>query len=132
MSFSRTVRTTLVPAITIPVSLLGTFGVMLALGLSINGLTMFGLILVIGIVVDDAIVVVENTIRIIDTEGLDAKAATAKSMLEITGPVVATTLVLLAVFVPTIVMPGITGRLYRPSRSRSRWRRCSRRSTRSP
>jgi HAE1 family hydrophobic/amphiphilic exporter-1 len=112
--FLQDFRTTLVPAITIPVSLLGTFGVMLAIGLSINGLTMFGLILVIGIVVDDAIVVVENTLRIIDTEGLDAKAATAKSMVEITGPVVATTLVLLAVFVPTIVMPGITGRLYRP------------------
>ena len=112
--FLQDFRTTLVPAITIPVSLLGTFGVMLALGLSINGLTMFGLILVIGIVVDDAIVVVENTMRIIDEEGLDAKAATAKSMVEITGPVVATTLVLLAVFVPTIVMPGISGRLYRP------------------
>ncbi|MBD3853484.1 MAG: efflux RND transporter permease subunit, partial [Acidobacteria bacterium] len=112
--FLQDFRTTLVPAITIPVSLLGTFAVMLALGLSINGLTMFGLILVIGIVVDDAIVVVENTLRIIDTEGLGAKEATAKSMVEITGPVVATTLVLLAVFVPTIVMPGITGRLYRP------------------
>ncbi len=112
--FLQDFRTTLVPAITIPVSLLGTFAVMLALGLSINGLTMFGLILVIGIVVDDAIVVVENTMRIIDEEGLGAKEATAKSMLEITGPVVATTLVLLAVFVPTIVMPGITGRLYRP------------------
>ncbi len=112
--FLQDFRTTLVPAITIPVSLLGTFAVMLVLGLSINGLTMFGLILVIGIVVDDAIVVVENTMRLIDTEGLGAKEATAKSMLEITGPVVATTLVLLAVFVPTIVMPGITGRLYRP------------------
>jgi len=112
--FLQDLRTTLVPAITIPVALLGTFAVMLALGLSINGLTMFGLILVIGIVVDDAIVVVENTMRIIDEEGLGAKEATAKSMVEITGPVVATTLVLLAVFVPTIVMPGITGRLYRP------------------
>ena len=112
--FLQDFRTTLVPAITIPVSLLGTFAVMLAIGLSINALTMFGLILVIGIVVDDAIVVVENTLRLIDDEGLDAKAATAKSMVEITGPVVATTLVLLAVFVPTIVMPGITGRLYRP------------------
>jgi len=112
--FLQDLRTTLVPAITIPVSLLGTFAVMLALGLSINGLTMFGLILVIGIVVDDAIVVVENTMRIIDDEGLGAREATAKSMVEITGPVVATTLVLLAVFVPTIVMPGITGRLYRP------------------
>ncbi len=113
--FLQDLRTTLVPAITIPVSLLATLGVMLALGMSINALTMFGLVLVIGIVVDDAIVVVvENTLRIIDTEGLDAKAATAKSMLEITGPVVATTLVLLAVFVPTIVMPGISGQLYRP------------------
>ncbi|MCP3982163.1 MAG: multidrug efflux RND transporter permease subunit [bacterium] len=112
--FLQDFRTTLVPAITIPVSLLGTLGVMLAMGLSINALTMFGLVLVIGIVVDDAIVVVENTMRLIDTEGLDAKTATAKSMLEITGPVVATTLVLLAVFVPTIVMPGISGRLYRP------------------
>ena len=112
--FLQDFRTTLVPAITIPVSLLGTFAVMLAIGLSINALTMFGLILVIGIVVDDAIVVVENTLRLIDDEGLDAKEATAKSMVEITGPVVATTLVLLAVFVPTIVMPGITGRLYRP------------------
>ena len=112
--FLQDFRTTLVPAITIPVSLLGTFAVMLALGLSINALTMFGLILVIGIVVDDAIVVVENTLRLIDDEGLEPKEATAKSMLEITGPVVATTLVLLAVFVPTIVMPGLTGRLYRP------------------
>ena len=112
--FLQDFRTTLVPAITIPVSLLGTFAVMLAIGLSINALTMFGLILVIGIVVDDAIVVVENTLRLIDDEGLDPKEATAKSMVEITGPVVATTLVLLAVFVPTIVMPGITGRLYRP------------------
>ncbi len=112
--FLQDLRTTLVPAITIPVSLLATLGVMLALDMSINALTMFGLVLVIGIVVDDAIVVVENTMRIIDTEGLDAKAATAKSMLEITGPVVATTLVLLAVFVPTIVMPGISGQLYRP------------------
>jgi HAE1 family hydrophobic/amphiphilic exporter-1 len=112
--FLQDFRTTLVPAITIPVSLLGTFAVMMALGLSINALTMFGLILVIGIVVDDAIVVVENTLRLIDDEGLDAKEATARSMVEITGPVVATTLVLLAVFVPTIVMPGITGRLYRP------------------
>jgi HAE1 family hydrophobic/amphiphilic exporter-1 len=112
--FLQDFRTTLVPAITIPVSLLGTFAVMLSIGLSINALTMFGLILVIGIVVDDAIVVVENTLRLIDDEGLGAKEATAKSMVEITGPVVATTLVLLAVFVPTIVMPGITGRLYRP------------------
>ncbi|MEM9445525.1 MAG: multidrug efflux RND transporter permease subunit [Verrucomicrobiota bacterium] len=112
--FLQDFRTTLIPALTIPVSLLGTFGVMLATGMTVNALTMFGLILVIGIVVDDAILVVENTMRILDEEGLSVKEATVKSMKEITGPIVATTLVLLAVFVPTIVMPGISGQLYRP------------------
>ena len=111
--FLQDFRTTLIPSITIPVSLIGTFGVMLVLGFSINNLTLFGLVLAIGIVVDDAIVVVENTMRLLDTEGLDAKAATAKAMEEVAGPVVATTLVLLAVFVPTMVMPGLTGRLYK-------------------
>ncbi len=110
--FLQDLRTTLIPAVTIPVSLLGTFGVMLALGLSINTLTLFGLVLAIGIVVDDAIVVVENTMRLIDTEGLSAKAAAARAMEQVTGPVVATTLVLLAVFVPIAMMGGITGRLY--------------------
>jgi HAE1 family hydrophobic/amphiphilic exporter-1 len=105
-------RATLIPSITIPVSLIGTFAVMLPLGMSINTLTMFGLILVIGIVVDDAIVVVENTSRIIEEESLPAKAAAVKAMRQVTGPVIATTLVLLAVFVPTVVMGGITGRLY--------------------
>ena len=100
------------PAVTIPVSLLGTFAVMLALGMSINTLTLFGLVLAIGIVVDDAIVVVENTTRLMDQEGLQARAATAKAMEQVTGPVVATTLVLLAVFVPITIMGGITGRLY--------------------
>jgi HAE1 family hydrophobic/amphiphilic exporter-1 len=111
--FLQDFRTTLIPAITIPVSLIGTFGAMLALGFSINNLSLFGLVLAIGIVVDDAIVVVENTMRLIDTEGLSAREATAKAMGEVAGPVVATTLVLLAVFVPTTVMPGLTGRLYR-------------------
>jgi HAE1 family hydrophobic/amphiphilic exporter-1 len=111
--FLQDFRTTLIPAITIPVSLIGTFGAMLALGFSVNNLSLFGLVLAIGIVVDDAIVVVENTMRLIDTEGLSAKEATAKAMGEVAGPVVATTLVLLAVFVPTTVMPGLTGRLYR-------------------
>jgi HAE1 family hydrophobic/amphiphilic exporter-1 len=111
--FLQDFRTTLIPAITIPVSLIGTFGAMLALGFSINNLSLFGLVLAIGIVVDDAIVVVENTMRLIDTEGLSAKEATAKAMDEVAGPVVAPTLVLLAVFVPTTVMPGLTGRLYR-------------------
>ena len=110
--FLQDFRTTLIPSVTIPVSLIGTFAVMMALGLSINTLTLFGLVLAIGIVVDDAIVVVENTMRLIDEEGLPAKEATAKAMDEVTGPVIATTLVLLAVFVPTAMMGGITGRLY--------------------
>ena len=110
--FLQDFRTTLIPAITIPVSLIGTFAVMMAMGISINTLSLFGLVLAIGIVVDDAIVVVENTMRIIDEEGLPAKEAAMKSMGEITGPVVATTLVLLAVFVPAAMMGGITGRLY--------------------
>ncbi len=82
-------------------------------GISINTLSLFGLVLAIGIVVDDAVVVVENTMRIIDEEGLPAKQATEKAMKQISGPVIATTLVLLAVFVPTAMMGGITGRLYR-------------------
>ena len=110
--FLQDIRTTLVPAVTIPVSLIGTFAVMKVLGLSINTLTLFGLVLAIGIVVDDAIIVVENTLRIIDDEGLPAKEAAEKAMKEITGPIIATTLVLLAVFIPTAMMGGITGRLY--------------------
>ncbi len=110
--FLQNLRATLVPVVTIPVSLIGTFAVMALLGFSINQLTMFGLVLVIGIVVDDAIVVVENTTRLIEEEGLSAKEAAVKSMQEVTGPVVATTLVLLAVFVPTIFMGGIVGQLF--------------------
>ena len=106
-------RATLVPGVAIPVSIIGTFAILLALGYSMNMLTLFGLVLAIGIVVDDAIVVVENTARLIDEEGLDPKSAAKKSMMEITGPVIATSLVLLAVFVPTTVLPGITGQLYR-------------------
>jgi HAE1 family hydrophobic/amphiphilic exporter-1 len=105
-------RATLIPAITIPVSLIGTFAVMLALGMSINTLTMFGLVLVIGIVVDDAIVVVENVSRIIEEEKLSARDASIKAMGQVEGPIIATTLVLLSVFVPTVIMGGITGRLY--------------------
>lgn len=111
--FLQDIRTTIIPAVTIPVALIGTLGAMLAFGMSINTLSLFGLVLAIGIVVDDAIVVVENTMRIIDEEGLSSKEATAKAMMQVTGPVVATTLVLLAVFIPTALMPGITGRLYR-------------------
>ena len=105
-------RTTVIPSVTIPVSLIGTFFAMKLFGMSINNLTLFGLVLAIGIVVDDAIVVVENTMRLIDEEGMEAKAATAKAMEEVGGAIVATTLVLLAVFVPTALMPGLTGRLY--------------------
>ncbi len=111
--FLQDFRATLIPAVTIPVSLLGTMAVMLAMGYTINTLSLFGIVLVIGIVVDDAIVVVENVTRILDTQKCSPKKATEIAMLEITGPVVATTLVLLAVFVPTMVLPGITGRLYR-------------------
>jgi HAE1 family hydrophobic/amphiphilic exporter-1 len=111
--FLQDLRTTLIPSITIPVSLVGTFAVMLGLGMSINTLSLFGLVLVIGIVVDDSICVVENTMRIIDEEKLSSKEATSKAMKQITGPVIATTLVLLAVFIPTGMMPGITGLLYR-------------------
>lgn len=110
--FLQDFRTTLIPTATIPVALIGTFGVMMLMGISINTLSLFGIVLVIGIVVDDAIIVVENTMRIIDEQGLSAKEATVKSMEEVTGPVIATTLVLLAVFVPTAMMGGITGRLY--------------------
>ena len=110
--FLQNFRATIVPAITIPVALIGTFAVLLAFGFSLNQLTLFGLVLVIGIVVDDAIVVVENTTRWIE-EGLSSKEAAEKAMLEVSGPVIATTLVLLAVFVPTIFMPGITGTLFK-------------------
>jgi len=110
--FLQDLRAILIPALTIPVSLIGTFIVMATLGFTLNILTLFGLILVIGIVVDDAIVVVENTSRLIE-EGKSAKEAALQSMTEVSGPVVATTMVLLAVFVPTIFMGGIIGELFR-------------------
>jgi HAE1 family hydrophobic/amphiphilic exporter-1 len=105
-------RASLVPAATIPVSLIGTFAIMAALGFSVNLTTLFGLVLAIGIVVDDAIVVVENTTRHID-DGMEPRPAAILAMEEVTGPAIATTLVLLAVFVPTAFLPGITGQLYR-------------------
>ncbi|HHH40109.1 MAG TPA: multidrug efflux RND transporter permease subunit [Sedimenticola sp.] len=105
-------RATLIPAVTIPVSLIGTLAVLLALGFSLNMLTLFGLVLAIGIVVDDAIVVVEATVSHME-RGLDRRAAAIQAMSEVSGPVVATTLVLLAVFVPAAFLPGITGELYR-------------------
>ncbi len=106
-------RSAMIPTIAIPVSLIGTFAFMLALGYTINTVSLFGLILAIGIVVDDAIIVVENVNRIMEEEGLDSIKATEKSMDQVTGPIIATTLVLLAVFVPVAFLPGITGELYR-------------------
>ncbi|WP_029057106.1 efflux RND transporter permease subunit [Stappia stellulata] len=105
-------RATLIPLVAIPVSLIGTFAILLAAGMSLNTISLFALVLAIGIVVDDAIIVVENVERIIADEGLSPQEATAKAMGQITTPIIATTLVLLAVFVPTMFMPGITGRLY--------------------
>jgi len=106
-------RATLIPTMTIPVSLVGTFGVISVFGFSINTLTLFGLVLAIGIVVDDAIVVVENTQRHLDEEGLDPREATRRATAEVVGPVIATALVLMAVFIPIAFLPGITGQLYR-------------------
>lgn len=110
--FLQNFRATIIPAITIPVALIGTFAVLLAFGYSLNQLTLFGLVLVIGIVVDDAIVVVENTTSWI-AKGLSSREAAEKAMREVSGPVIATTLVLLAVFVPTTFMAGITGTLFK-------------------
>jgi hydrophobe/amphiphile efflux-1 (HAE1) family protein len=104
-------RSTLVPAIAIPVSLIGTFAALLAMGFTINTISLFGLILAIGVVVDDAIVVVENVQRHI-ADGLDPRQATRVAMEEVTAPVIATTLVLLAVFVPIAFTPGLTGRIF--------------------
>ncbi len=111
--FLQDLRATLIPVATIPVSLIGTFGVMSLLGVSINMMSLFGIVLAIGIVVDDAIVVVENTVRNINGSGLSPKEATLRAMEEVTGPIVATTLVLLAVFIPTAFVGGLTGVLYR-------------------
>ncbi len=105
-------RAMILPMIDVPVSLVGTFAVMAALGFSLNNLTLFGLVLAIGIVVDDAIVVLENIERLIGT-GLDVRTATLKAMQEITGPIVAITLVLSSVFLPSVFVPGLTGQFYR-------------------
>src|SRR5579862_7064638 len=104
-------RATLIPLMAVPVSLIGTFIIFPALGFSINTLSLFGLVLAIGLVVDDAIIVVEAVEHHID-EGLDPKSATEKAMEEVGGPVVAIALILAAVFIPTAAIPGITGRMY--------------------
>jgi hydrophobe/amphiphile efflux-1 (HAE1) family protein len=111
--FLQSVRATLIPAITVPVSLIGTFALMLILGFSINTLTLFGLVLAIGLVVDDAIVVVENVARLIEQQDLPPLEATKLAMREVTAPIVAISLVLMAVFLPVAFLPGTTGELYR-------------------
>ncbi len=105
-------RSTLIPAITIPVSLIGTFAFVKLLGFSINTLTLFGITLATGLVVDDAIVVIENIKRHINEEHMNVHAAASKAMGEVTGAVIATSLVLIAVFVPVAFFPGTTGILY--------------------
>lgn len=106
-------RATLIPVIAVPISLIGTFGIMLAFGFSLNMMTLLGLILAIGIVVDDAIVVVENVERIMSEERLSPYEATKKAMQGLGSAIIATSLVLCAVFVPVSFLPGITGQLYR-------------------
>jgi len=111
--FLQNFRYTIIPTIVVPVALLGTFATLLALGFSINVLTMFGMVLVIGIVVDDAIVVVENVERIMSEEGLPPREATRKAMGQISGAIVGVTVVLIAVFVPLAFFAGSVGNIYR-------------------
>ncbi|MES2404380.1 MAG: efflux RND transporter permease subunit, partial [Pseudomonadota bacterium] len=110
--FLQTWRASVIPLIAVPVSLIGTFAVMYLIGFSLNALSLFGMVLAIGIVVDDAIVVVENVERHIEL-GQSPKEATRKAMREVTGPIVATALVLCAVFIPTAFISGLTGEFYR-------------------
>ena len=111
--FLQNWRAVIIPCLTIPVSLIGTLAVMAALGFSINTLTLFGLILAVAIVVDDAIVVVENASRLLETGQYSPREAVTKAMGEITGPIVGVVLVLLAVFIPTTLISGISGQLYK-------------------
>ena len=111
--FLQNFRATLIPTIAVPVVLLGTFGVLAAAGFTINTLTMFAMVLAIGLLVDDAIVVVENVERVMEEEGLPPKEATRKSMGQITGALVGIALVLSAVFVPMAFFSGSTGAIYR-------------------
>ncbi|TQK07361.1 efflux RND transporter permease subunit [Herbaspirillum sp. SJZ107] len=111
--FMQNIRATLIPSITVPVVLLGTFGLMAALGFTINTLSMFGLVLAIGLLVDDAIVVVENVERIMREEKLPAREATSKAMSQISGALIGVAMVLCAVFVPVAFSPGTVGAIYR-------------------
>ncbi len=111
--FLQNIRYTIIPTIVVPVALLGTFATLLAMGFSINVLTMFGMVLVIGIVVDDAIVVVENVERIMSEEGLPPLEATRKAMTQISGAIIGVTVVLISVFVPLAFFAGSVGNIYR-------------------
>lgn len=111
--FLQNIRYTIIPTIVVPVALLGTFAALLAMGFSINVLTMFGMVLVIGIVVDDAIVVVENVERIMSEEGLSPLQATRKAMSQISGAIIGVTVVLISVFVPLAFFAGSVGNIYR-------------------
>ena len=111
--FLQNVRATIIPLLAVPVSIIGTFAGMALFGFSINLLTLFGLILAIGIVVDDAIVVLENVERIMRTKRVDAKTAAIEAMQEVTGPVIAIVLVLCAVFIPVAFLGGLAGQMYK-------------------
>ena len=111
--FLQNIRYTIIPTVVVPVALLGTCGILLLLGFSINVLTLFGMVLAIGILVDDAIVVVENVERIMSEEGLSPRDATRKAMRQITGAIIGITLVLVSVFVPMAFFPGSVGIIYR-------------------
>ncbi|CAJ0893773.1 Multidrug efflux pump subunit AcrB [Ralstonia mannitolilytica] len=113
MLFMQNLRATLIPTLVVPIALLGTFAVMLPMGFSINVLTLFGLVLAIGILVDDAIVVVENVERVMHEDGLSPREATAKAMRQISGAIVGISLVLTAVFVPMAFFGGAVGNIYR-------------------
>tara|TARA_R110000782_G_scaffold22898_4_gene60290 strand:- start:3604 stop:6666 length:3063 start_codon:yes stop_codon:yes gene_type:complete len=111
--FLQNIRATIIPLLAIPVSIIGTFAGLYIVGFSINLLTLFGLILAIGIVVDDAIIVIENVERIMEEQHVDADTAVKRAMEEVSGPLVAIVLVLCAVFLPVIFMDGLTGEMYR-------------------
>ena len=110
--FLGNVRATLIPTIAVPVSIIGTLAVLYAVGMTINTVTLFALILAIGVVVDDAIIVVENVERLMHDEHLEARPATEQAMREVAGPIVATSTVLVAVFGPTMLLPGISGQMF--------------------
>src|SRR5205823_8708119 len=110
--FLQTWRASVIPLVAVPISIVGTFAILLSFGFSINTLSLFGLVLSIGIVVDDAIVVVENVERNIEA-GLSPRDATYRAMREVSGPIIAIALVLVAVFVPLAFITGLSGQFYR-------------------